>query len=146
MARARVRPSINRESIWVICSPSKSKRVKFLLKPPPHPTVLVERRARAMNRRKRMTDAAAAVVAAAAGTQTQTDRHCRGVGGRGVRSLTPTSRHRRHGIMGKLGQWLLDSSQNWSEIKQSLCGEWVGKKEGLKMIVGRTGRVGCRVR
>ena len=42
-----------------------------------------------------------------------------------------TIRNGRILIMGKLAQFVLDSSQNWSEIKQLLCGERGAKRDRL---------------
>ena len=58
LVTARVRPSINRDIICVICSPSKSKRVKVHRRPPPPPTVRATQTQRsiyARDRRRRLS-------------------------------------------------------------------------------------------
>ena len=64
---ARTRHLSEPQSIWGICSPSKSKRVNFLNKPPPPPNLLVEKggergtRAKMAGKRAKMAETAAAL-------------------------------------------------------------------------------------
>ena len=147
---ASVRPSINRETIWVICSPSKSKRVKFLLKPPPHPTVLVERGT--MNRRKRTTDRhcrGGGNVCQSLSCRRSAAGGGRGCGGRGrgcggqrwraaaVEEEREHSVSHRASIMSKLVRCVVDSNPKWNEI--TLRREW--RKEQNVTIVGLNKRM-----